>query len=63
MLFYNGPNFKDLLPFDIAIHHAGREDRAPVDSNGAVQVLVCRALLAWCVNFPTRTVIFKGTQI
>ena len=62
------PNLRDLLPFGIAIHHAGmsREDRALVEDlfdDGAVQVLVCTATLAWGVNLPAHTVIIKGTQI
>ena len=62
------PNLRDLLPFGIAIHHAGmcREDRALVEdlfADGAVQVLVCTATLAWGVNLPAHTVIIKGTQI
>lgn len=62
------PNLRDLLPFGFAIHHAGmsREDRALVEDlfdDGAVQVLVCTATLAWGVNLPAHTVIIKGTQI
>ena len=47
-----------------------REDRVLVEdlfnlNDGAVQVLVCTATLAWGVNLPahTVTVIIKGTQI
>lgn len=62
------PNLRDLLPFGIAIHHAGmsREDRGLVEDlfdDGSVQVLVCTATLAWGVNLPAHTVIIKGTQI
>lgn len=62
------PNLRDLLPFGFAIHHAGmsREDRVLVEDlfdDGAVQVLVCTATLAWGVNLPAHTVIIKGTQI
>ncbi|THV03589.1 P-loop containing nucleoside triphosphate hydrolase protein [Dendrothele bispora CBS 962.96] len=62
------PNLPDLLPFGFAIHHAGmsREDRGLVEelfADGAVQVLVCTATLAWGVNLPAHTVIIKGTQI
>ncbi|EIW74460.1 Sec63-domain-containing protein [Coniophora puteana RWD-64-598 SS2] len=62
------PNLRDLLPFGFAIHHAGmsREDRGLVEelfADGAVQVLVCTATLAWGVNLPAHTVIIKGTQI
>ena len=61
-------NLRDLLPFGFAIHHAGmtREDRVLVEdlfNDGAVQVLVCTATLAWGVNLPAHTVIIKGTQI
>ncbi|KAH7882250.1 putative RNA helicase [Phlebopus sp. FC_14] len=61
-------NLRDLLPFGFAIHHAGmsREDRTLVEelfADGAVQVLVCTATLAWGVNLPAHTVIIKGTQI
>ena len=61
-------NLKDLLPFGFAIRHAGmsREDRGLVEelfADGAVQVLVCTATLAWGVNLPAHTVIIKGTQI
>lgn len=62
------PNLRDLLPFGIGIHHAGmsREDRVLVEDlfdDGAIQVLVCTATLAWGVNLPAHTVIIKGTQI
>ncbi|KAF8555606.1 Sec63-domain-containing protein [Imleria badia] len=61
-------HLRDLLPFGFAIHHAGmsREDRTLVEelfADGAVQVLVCTATLAWGVNLPAHTVIIKGTQI
>ena len=61
-------NLRDLLPFGFAIHPAGmtREDRVLVEdlfNDGAVQVLVCTATLAWGVNLPAHTVIIKGTQI
>ncbi|KIY72493.1 putative RNA helicase [Cylindrobasidium torrendii FP15055 ss-10] len=61
-------NLRDLLPFGFGIHHAGmtREDRTLVEelfADGALQVLVCTATLAWGVNLPAHTVIIKGTQI
>ncbi|KII91381.1 hypothetical protein PLICRDRAFT_135522 [Plicaturopsis crispa FD-325 SS-3] len=61
-------NLRDLLPFGFAVHHAGmtREDRGLVEelfADGAVQVLVCTATLAWGVNLPAHTVVIKGTQI
>ncbi|CAK4033410.1 Pre-mRNA-splicing factor brr2 [Lecanosticta acicola] len=59
---------KDLLPYGFGIHHAGmsRADRTTVEDlfgDGAIQVLVCTATLAWGVNLPAHTVIIKGTQI
>ena len=59
------PNLRDLLPFGIAIHRADmcREDRALVEdlfADGAIQVLVCTAMLAWGVNLPAHTMIIKG---
>ncbi|SMR51251.1 unnamed protein product [Zymoseptoria tritici ST99CH_1E4] len=59
---------KDVLPYGFGIHHAGmsRADRTAVEdlfSDGAIQVLVCTATLAWGVNLPAHTVIIKGTQI
>lgn len=61
-------DLKDLLPYGFGIHHAGmtREDRTTVEdlfSDGAIQVLVCTATLAWGVNLPAHTVIIKGTQV
>jgi pre-mRNA-splicing helicase BRR2 len=61
-------DLKDLIPHGFGIHHAGmsREDRTTVEdlfSDGAIQVLVCTATLAWGVNLPAHTVIIKGTQI
>ncbi|CAF0874013.1 unnamed protein product, partial [Didymodactylos carnosus] len=59
---------KDLLPYSIAIHHAGmnRVDRTLVVDLFAechIQVLVSTATLAWGVNLPAHTVIIKGTQV
>eukprot|EP00210_Caulerpa_lentillifera_P005576 g5333.t1 len=61
-------DLKDLLPFGIAIHHAGmsRVDRTLVEdlfSDGHVQVLISTATLAWGVNLPAHTVVIKGTQV
>lgn len=61
-------DLKDLLPYGFGIHHAGmsREDRTTVEdlfADGAIQVLVCTATLAWGVNLPAHTVIIKGTQV
>ncbi|KAJ2592446.1 Pre-mRNA splicing [Coemansia sp. RSA 1722] len=58
----------DLLPFGLAVHHAGmaRTDRALAEdlfSDGHVRVLVSTATLAWGVNLPAHTVIIKGTQV
>ncbi|GAA96884.1 uncharacterized protein L969DRAFT_17737 [Mixia osmundae IAM 14324] len=62
------PNLKDLLPYGIAIHHAGmnRIDRGTVEELFAekrLKVLVCTATLAWGVNLPAHCVVIKGTQI
>jgi pre-mRNA-splicing helicase BRR2 len=61
-------DLKDVLPYGLGIHHAGmsRADRTAVEdlfADGAIQVLVCTATLAWGVNLPAHTVIIKGTQI
>lgn len=61
-------DLKDLIPYGFGIHHAGmsRDDRTTVEalfSDGAIQVLVCTATLAWGVNLPAHTVIIKGTQV
>lgn len=61
-------DLKDVLPYGFGIHHAGmsRNDRTTVEdlfSDGAIQVLVCTATLAWGVNLPAHTVIIKGTQV
>lgn len=58
----------ELLPFGLAIHHAGleRSDRQLVEDLFAdkhIQVLVSTATLAWGVNLPAHTVIIKGTQV
>lgn len=62
------PDLKALLPYGIAIHHAGmnRYDRAIVEDmfkERYVQVLVSTATLAWGVNLPARAVIIKGTEV
>ncbi|KAH8837569.1 hypothetical protein MCOR27_001688 [Pyricularia oryzae] len=64
----NDADLKDLLPYGFGIHHAGmsRADRTDVEdlfADGAIQVLVCTATLAWGVNLPAHTVIIKGTQV
>ncbi|KAF2662907.1 Sec63-domain-containing protein [Lophiostoma macrostomum CBS 122681] len=61
-------DLKDLMPYGFGIHHAGmsRADRTSVEdlfADGAIQVLVCTATLAWGVNLPAHTVIIKGTQV
>lgn len=61
-------DLKDLMPYGFGIHHAGmsRADRTTVEdlfADGAIQVLVCTATLAWGVNLPAHTVIIKGTQV
>lgn len=61
-------NLRDVLPFGVAIHHAGlsKSDRVTAEdlfSDGHVRVLVATATLAWGVNLPAHSVIIKGTQI
>ena len=61
-------DLKDILPYGFGIHHAGmsRADRTDVEdlfAQGAIQVLVCTATLAWGVNLPAHTVVIKGTQV
>lgn len=62
-------DLRELLPFGIAIHHAGlsRAEREIVEDyfndEGCVQVIVSTATLAWGVNLPAHTVIIKGTQV
>ncbi|KAJ3742374.1 Sec63 Brl domain-containing protein, partial [Lentinula detonsa] len=62
------PTLKDLLPFGIAIHHAGlsRADRSLVEdlfSDGSLSLLISTATLAWGVNLPVHAVIIKGTKV
>ncbi|KAJ3992635.1 putative RNA helicase [Lentinula boryana] len=62
------PTLKDLLPFGIAIHHAGlsRADRSLVEdlfSDGSLSLLISTATLAWGVNLPAHAVIIKGTEV
>lgn len=64
----SSPALKDLLPFGIAVHHAGLNagDRGTVEAlfrEGHVRVLVCTATLAWGVNLPAHGVVIKGTQV
>ena len=67
----NSSSYSMTMPtpsFWFSIHHAGmmREDHVLVKdifNDGAIQVLVCTATLAWGVNLPAHTVIIKGTQI
>ena len=61
-------DLKELLPYGIAIHHAGmtRFDRGIVEDlfrERYIQVLVSTATLAWGVNLPARAVIIKGTEV
>ncbi len=49
-------------------HHAGmpRRERQLTEcafADGAINVLVCTATLAWGVNLPVHTVIIKGTEV
>ena len=59
---------KELLPYGIAIHHAGlhRTDRTLVEelfADNHISVLISTATLAWGVNLPAHAVIIKGTQV
>lgn len=59
---------RDLLPYGIAIHHAGmkKKDRVAIEdlfAEGYISVLVSTATLAWGVNLPAHCVIIKGTQV
>ncbi|SCU86497.1 LAFA_0E01134g1_1 [Lachancea sp. 'fantastica'] len=59
---------KELFQSGFGIHHAGmsRSDRnlsEKLFKDGAVNVLVCTATLAWGVNLPADCVIIKGTQV
>lgn len=54
------PQLKELLPFGVAIHHAGlsRADRKLVEElfdAKHIQVLCCTSTLAWGVNLPAHT--------
>ena len=62
------PDLRYLLPYGIAVHHAGlhKSDRQLVEAlfeGGHIRVLISTATLAWGVNLPAHTVIIKGTQI
>lgn len=61
------PHLRHTLSFGVAMHHAGlhETDRALVErlfGDGAVQVLVSTATLAWGINLPAHLVIIKGTE-
>ncbi|PWA74480.1 U5 small nuclear ribonucleoprotein helicase [Artemisia annua] len=60
-------DLKDLLPYGLAIHHAGlyRSERELVEelfADGHIQILVSTTTLSKGVNLPAHTVIIKGTQ-
>ena len=60
-------NLWDLLPFGFAIHHAGmtREGCGLVEElfvDGSIWVLVCTAMLAWCMNLPVHAAIIKARK-
>lgn len=62
----NNTDLKELLPYGLAIHHAGlsrgdREDIEHLFDGKHISVLVSTATLAWGVNLPAHTVIIKGT--
>ncbi|BFZ53157.1 Pre-mRNA-splicing helicase BRR2 [Savitreella phatthalungensis] len=59
---------KEVLPFGLALHHAGltKADRSISEdlfADGHARILVATATLAWGVNLPAHAVIIKGTQI
>ncbi|SCU98656.1 LAMI_0F15720g1_1 [Lachancea mirantina] len=61
-------DLKELFQFGFGVHHAGmsRSDRNLSErlfKDGAINVLVCTATLAWGVNLPADVVIIKGTQV
>ncbi|AMD21955.1 HFR100Wp [Eremothecium sinecaudum] len=61
-------DMKELFQSGFGIHHAGmsRSDRNITEKmfkEGAINVLICTATLAWGVNLPADVVIIKGTQV
>lgn len=61
-------DLKELFQCGFGTHHAGmsRSDRNLTEKmfkEGAINVLICTATLAWGVNLPADTVIIKGTQV
>ncbi|SCW02100.1 LAFE_0E14180g1_1 [Lachancea fermentati] len=61
-------DIKELFQFGFGVHHAGmsRSDRNLTErmfKDGAINVLICTATLAWGVNLPADVVIIKGTQV
>ncbi|AAS50913.2 ABR142Wp [Eremothecium gossypii ATCC 10895] len=61
-------DMKELFQHGFGIHHAGmsRSDRNLTEKmfkEGAINVLICTATLAWGVNLPADVVLIKGTQI
>ncbi|CAR21748.1 RNA helicase [Lachancea thermotolerans CBS 6340] len=59
---------KELFQSGFGVHHAGmsRSDRNLTErmfKDGAINVLICTATLAWGVNLPADVVIIKGTQV
>lgn len=61
-------DIKELFQAGFGVHHAGmsRSDRNLSErmfKDGAINVLICTATLAWGVNLPADVVIIKGTQV
>ncbi|SCU79563.1 LADA_0B01552g1_1 [Lachancea dasiensis] len=61
-------DIKELFQSGFGVHHAGmsRSDRnlsEKMFKDGAINVLICTATLAWGVNLPADCVIIKGTQV
>ncbi len=64
----SGGEIRVLYSKGFGCHHAGlpRRDRQLTErafSDGAINLLVCTATLAWGVNLPVHTVIIKGTEV
>ncbi|AET39778.1 RNA helicase Ecym_4766 [Eremothecium cymbalariae DBVPG len=68
MTRHKDKDMKELFQSGFGIHHAGmsRSDRNLTEKmfkQGAINVLICTATLAWGVNLPADIVIIKGTQV
>lgn len=68
MTKHKDKDMKEIFQFGFGVHHAGmsRSDRNLTEQmfkDGAINVLICTATLAWGVNLPADVVIIKGTQV